>query len=158
MILQKASFYALRIVIHMTEKMTAQNNGYSFSYSDATFLSYNLAKECKIPQHYLYKVLAKLVHTGILKAHPGKKGGYSFTRNPEDITVYDIIEPFENFAKYSECFCGQDYCALYGKNNSQICPLHPILKQSVIDTFARLKSITITDLIKTKQSKKLASQ
>ncbi len=144
-------------MVHMAENMkkttrecpTSKTND-SPTNANAPFLSSHLSKACGIPPHYLYKILSKLVHAGILIAHPGKKGGYNLQKDPNDLTLYEIIEPFENFSNYSNCFCGQHPCLLYGKNPSyKQCPLHPIIKDNVIQMFAKFKSITLQSLLNT---------
>lgn len=135
-------------MIHMAKSIEKLNNNGSPNQINTPFFSHNLVKACGVPPHYLYKILSKLVHADILSARPGKKGGYTFKKKADDLTLYEIIEPFENLTEYSNCFCEEHICTLYGKKSPyKTCPLHPIFKQSVIEIFSRLKSITLRSLI-----------
>ncbi|MEX2229849.1 MAG: Rrf2 family transcriptional regulator [Dehalococcoidia bacterium] len=45
-----------------------------------------------IPKKYLSQILAPLVRRGLLTATAGPDGGYTLTREPERITLLDVIE------------------------------------------------------------------
>jgi Rrf2 family cysteine metabolism transcriptional repressor len=51
-----------------------------------------LARRRDIPVQFLEQLFAVLRRAGILKSQRGVKGGYSFARDPSDITVLEIVE------------------------------------------------------------------
>ena len=51
-----------------------------------------LAKRRDIPVQFLEQLFANLRRAGILKSQRGVKGGYSFARDPSEITVLEIVE------------------------------------------------------------------
>jgi Rrf2 family protein len=51
-----------------------------------------LARRREIPVQFLEQLFAVLRRAGVLKSQRGVKGGYSFGRAPEDITVLEIVE------------------------------------------------------------------
>ena len=51
-----------------------------------------LARRRDIPVQFLEQLFAVLRRGGILKSQRGVKGGYSFAREPEQITVLEIVE------------------------------------------------------------------
>src|SRR5213083_635879 len=51
-----------------------------------------LAKRRGIPVQFLEQLFAVLRRAGILRSQRGVKGGYSFARDPSDITVLEIVE------------------------------------------------------------------
>ena len=51
-----------------------------------------LARRRDIPVQFLEQLFAVLRRAGILKSQRGVKGGYSFAREPSDVTVLDIVE------------------------------------------------------------------
>jgi Rrf2 family transcriptional regulator, cysteine metabolism repressor len=51
-----------------------------------------LAKRRDIPVQFLEQLFAALRRAGILKSQRGVKGGYSFAREPADITVIEVVE------------------------------------------------------------------
>ena len=51
-----------------------------------------LARRRDIPVQFLEQLFAALRRAGILRSQRGVKGGYSFARDPSDITVLEIVE------------------------------------------------------------------
>jgi Rrf2 family protein len=51
-----------------------------------------LAESRDIPLHFLEQLLAGLRRAGILQSQRGVKGGYSFRRDPAEVTVLEIVE------------------------------------------------------------------
>src|SRR5262245_32403171 len=54
-----------------------------------------LAKHGEMPPRFLLQILGTLVSRGILRSTRGVDGGYCINRRPEEITLLDIIESFE---------------------------------------------------------------
>ncbi len=51
-----------------------------------------LARRREIPVQFLEQLFAVLRRAGLLKSQRGVKGGYSFARDPADITVLELVE------------------------------------------------------------------
>jgi Rrf2 family cysteine metabolism transcriptional repressor len=51
-----------------------------------------LARRGDIPVQFLEHLFATLRRAGVLRSQRGVKGGYSFARSPEEITVLEIVE------------------------------------------------------------------
>ena len=51
-----------------------------------------LAKRRDIPVQFLEQLFASLRRAGVLKSQRGVKGGYSFAREPSDVTVLEVVE------------------------------------------------------------------
>jgi Rrf2 family cysteine metabolism transcriptional repressor len=51
-----------------------------------------LARRRDIPVQFLEQLFAVLRRAGVLKSQRGVKGGYSFARDPGEITVLEIVE------------------------------------------------------------------
>ena len=51
-----------------------------------------LARRREIPVQFLEQLFAVLRRGGILKSQRGVKGGYSFAREPSEITVLELVE------------------------------------------------------------------
>jgi Rrf2 family transcriptional regulator, cysteine metabolism repressor len=51
-----------------------------------------LARRRDIPVQFLEQLFAVLRRAGILKSQRGVKGGYSFAREPSDVTVLEVVE------------------------------------------------------------------
>ena len=54
-----------------------------------------IARRRDIPVQFLEGLFATLRRAGILQSQRGVKGGYSFARAPEEVTVLDVVEALE---------------------------------------------------------------
>lgn len=51
-----------------------------------------LARRREIPVQFLEQLFAVMRRAGVLRSQRGVKGGYSFAREPSEITVLEIVE------------------------------------------------------------------
>jgi Rrf2 family transcriptional regulator, cysteine metabolism repressor len=51
-----------------------------------------LARRRAIPPQFLEQLFAVLRRAGLLRSQRGVKGGYSFARTPDEITVLELVE------------------------------------------------------------------
>ncbi len=56
-----------------------------------------------VTQRYCLKILHKLTKGEIVKSYKGAKGGYVLSREPETITLYEIIELISGPISFSQC-------------------------------------------------------
>ena len=54
-----------------------------------------IARRRDIPVQFLEGLFATLRRAGILQSQRGVKGGYTFARPPEEITVLEVVESLE---------------------------------------------------------------
>jgi len=54
-----------------------------------------LAEAQEIPLQFLEHILLELKHAGVVRARRGARGGYWLAREPEDVTVADVIRAVE---------------------------------------------------------------
>jgi Rrf2 family protein len=54
-----------------------------------------IARRRDIPVQFLEGMFATLRRAGILQSQRGVKGGYSFARPPQEVTVLDVVEALE---------------------------------------------------------------
>ena len=54
-----------------------------------------IARRREIPVQFLEGLFATLRRAGILQSQRGVKGGYSFARPPEELTVLEVVESLE---------------------------------------------------------------
>lgn len=55
-----------------------------------------LAHEGQMPERFLLQILRSLVNHGVLHSTRGVEGGYCLARTPEEISLGDIVDAFEN--------------------------------------------------------------
>ncbi len=70
----------------------------------------DLAAEAGIPLPMTSKILKALARVGLLVSHRGVKGGYSLAREPEAITVAQIIGALEGPIAITECTDAESDC------------------------------------------------
>ena len=124
--------YAIRIVCYLA----AQRQMISTS---------ELSQELSVPSSYIPKITKKLKQAGIIKACEGIKGGYQIAKQPENISLRDVISCTESTMVISRCLEKEGGCS---KNYIACCKVHQILLdlQNIYNN--RLESVKISDIIR----------
>ncbi len=65
-----------------------------------------MAQELEVPGEYLAKVLCRLKGEGIVASTRGNRGGYRLAHRPGDLTVEDVVFPFEQPRPLRRCLLG----------------------------------------------------
>ncbi len=73
-----------------------------------------IAKEQHIPEPYLLRISADLVRAGLIESRRGPGGGHRLAKNPDDITVGDIIECVEHSFATLDCIAEPNACLISG--------------------------------------------
>lgn len=100
MLFSRESEYAIQTLLHMA--------GQPKEYY--TYIR-KIAAELDIPFFYLSKILNKLVKAGILSSLRGLKGGIKFARDPEEISIYDVISTMDGEEIFNQCVLGLPACS-----------------------------------------------
>jgi Rrf2 family protein len=69
-----------------------------------------LARNCDVSEAFLAKIFQMLSQQHIVKSHRGVKGGFSLGRNPEEITLRDIVEVCEGGIALNHCLRDSNRC------------------------------------------------
>lgn len=100
-----------------------------------------IAREIGAPRNYLGKLLKALADRGILLSQKGKGGGFRLSRDPRDVTLFEVMLPIEKLDRWSGCFLGKARCS-----ERSPCPLHSRWKP-VRDAYLDfLKTTTVADV------------
>ncbi len=78
-----------------------------------------IAEATSVPEHYLQKVMRRLVVAGICDSMKGHNGGFRLRRPPEEITLLDVLLAVDFNPIAHRCMFGFESC---GEENP--CPLH----------------------------------
>ena len=89
-----------------------------------------LAKEIGAPVNYLGKLLHILAREGVLLSRKGVGGGVRLAREPYKISLYDALNPFEDFSHWDDCLLGHDLCP--GNNPCTLANRWNPIRESVI--------------------------
>lgn len=103
----------------------------------------DLALESGFPLPTVSKLLKLLLQSGFLISHRGIKGGYSLAREPQDISVAEIIAALEGPIAITEC--STDISGLC--DFERCCPIKS--NQRIINQVVRgaLEKLTLNDLL-----------
>ena len=90
--------YAIRIVCYLA----AQRQMISTS---------ELSQELSVPSSYIPKITKKLKQAGIIKACEGTNGGYMMAKQPENISLLEIISCVEETMAINRCLEEDRFCS-----------------------------------------------
>ena len=127
--LTRASSYALHAVAYMAAQK-----------SDRPVASHKIAAERKIPERFLLKVLKPLVSARVLESIKGPNGGYKLRREPDDITMLEIIEAVDGPIRGQASFARDETDGALNKRLDQIC------NQAADQVRKQLSKVKISDL------------
>ena len=91
---------------------------------------------------YLAKVMQKLSAAEIVSSAEGKKGGYTLSRDAEEINLAQIMEIFEAEENIYECVDEIHNCKIKDR-----CKIHRVFAQAYQKMLAELEQTTIKDII-----------
>ena len=131
MILSASAAHALRAVAWLAA-----------DESRGATLGRELARRVEVPAPYLAKVLATLARTGVLTASRGVRGGYRLARPAREISLMQIVEPFEGKRARPGCLLRPDQPC----REDAACSAHvawSVIKQTYLGF---LESTTLADI------------
>lgn len=65
---------------------------YLKNHPDRVSVLGEVAAGTRIPQAFLSKILQKMIKRGLVKSSKGKKGGFCLAKDPNNISVYNIMQ------------------------------------------------------------------
>ncbi|MFP4020075.1 MAG: RrF2 family transcriptional regulator [Halanaerobium sp.] len=101
-----------------------------------------LAEIENVSSSYLAKVMQKLSAAGIVSSAEGKKGGYTLSREAEEINLAQIMELFEAKDNVFECVDEIRGCKIKDR-----CKIHRVFGKAYQKMLAELAETTIKDII-----------
>ncbi len=103
-----------------------------------------IAEEYRIPLELLAKVLQTLAKHGVIESHNGPKGGYVLSREPNKITITQVLDAIEGPLGITDCSHEKDGEACLQMDYCNI--RTPLLK--IQDSIQQLlSSMTIEDMM-----------
>lgn len=69
-----------------------------------------ISKDLDLPSPFLGKILQNLVKEGMLSSTKGPHGGFSLKKDPNDISMYDIVKVIDGESVFEDCFLGLKIC------------------------------------------------
>ena len=110
-----------------------------------------IAEREGIPEAYLEQLIAVLKREGLVNSTRGAQGGYMLARQPEEITVGDVLRALEGGLSLVDCIDEEDAC---GK--SCACPSRIVWMKLRDGLNAIVDGITLRDMVE--DHKRLCAQ
>ncbi len=130
--LTKAGEYGLRAVRYLVE------NG-----DEARISIGDISTNKNIPEPFLRKLFKPLVQQGIINSTRGVSGGVRLARQPEEITVLEVVEALEGPLALNECLLDDAACEFLAE-----CGMHDVWEEAQAAMAKVLRSKNLTDLTK----------
>lgn len=111
--INQESDYAFRIVLMLSKEGVGNR-------LDAKTLS----EQGSIPLRFLLKLTRKLTQAEIVKSFRGINGGYSITKEPETITLKDVVEAIQGPIVVTRCIYDKNASSA---NKTSYCSIHKAL-------------------------------
>lgn len=83
-----------------------------------------IAEQQEIPTQYLSKILQQLVKHKILDSMKGPNGGFFFKKDPEKLTLLEIVTILDGTDLFDQCGIGLKKCS-----DKDPCPIHHEFKK-----------------------------
>lgn len=100
--------YAVRVVLALSKKE-----------KDRLFPTSEIGREMLIPPVLLQRIVAELAGGGFINTQVGRDGGIALARDPEQITLLQVVERFEGELYLSDCVLKPGECPF-----DSLCPVH----------------------------------
>ena len=98
--------------------------------------------EIGVPEDYLEQLLGNLRRAGLVNTVRGAQGGYRLAKEPQEMTVGDIIDATEGPLSISDCLNDEGCCQRSGQCRTR--RVWEYLSTSINDV---LQSITLRDML-----------
>ncbi len=110
-----------------------------------------LAKLQRIPRTFLSKMLGRCAKAGIVRAKTGPAGGMSLLRDPERVSILEIIEACEGDLRRSRCvFYVERSC------DGPACPVYCPLRRKEDNLRQEMGKTTLAEMARSLQDHPLA--
>lgn len=120
--------YALRAVVYLA------------SQDHEPRTTQQIAAATQVRSGYLAKVMQELARQGLVSSQRGLHGGFTLTRSPEELTVYEVVQAVDPLQRIRSCPLGI-------KGHMNLCPLHRRLDDALKSVEDALKRSTIRELL-----------
>jgi Rrf2 family iron-sulfur cluster assembly transcriptional regulator len=104
-----------------------------------------ISSDLDLPMPFLAKILQQLTKQKILSSTKGPHGGFSILRDPQTITLYDIVKTIDGEEIFTNCIMHNGPCITID-NTKKPCPLHEDYSKTRIDRINLFRNKTIYDL------------
>ena len=130
MIITRATEYSIRAVLHLAE-----------NHPTPVISKQKICEQEGITPAFLTKILQPLIRGGIVRSKRGSGGGFALARDPERLTLLDVMAATEEPMILNVCLLGERAC-----EREPTCPIHELwaeARERIEDVFSKK---TVADL------------
>lgn len=128
--LTRAGEYAIRCMIYLAHK----GEGVLVPKQE-------IAERAEIPTHFLAKIAQQLSKAHLLAIKQGPKGGYYLLKNPEDISLLQVVEVMIGEIFLNDCVDRPGSCTV-----SERCSVHKVWEQARTQLRETLAAFSLAQL------------
>lgn len=128
--LSQTSEYALRAVLYV-----AASGGAAVKIDQ-------IAEALAVPRNYLSKTLHHLARVGVLSSGRGPNGGFRLAVPPEELTLSQVVGPFDPFVEGKQCLLGRTVCS-----DASPCAAHGRWQEISTQVCSFFRETSIADLL-----------
>lgn len=136
--LSTRSRYGLRLMFEL-----------ALNFNKGTVFLKDIAERQDLSEKYLSKLIIPLKAAKLVNSARGAHGGYTVARDPETITVKEIVEALEGDLSLVECLKNASVC-----DSVEVCPTREIWRSLEREMRKVLENITLQSIVKDHQEKK----
>jgi Rrf2 family transcriptional regulator, iron-sulfur cluster assembly transcription factor len=111
--LSNTSKYALRGLIYLAK----------YAKDDNRIGIKKISKDLSISSPFLGKILQNLVKQKLLVSTKGPNGGFSLSKSPDEISLWDIVTNVDGEEYFTNCLIGLRPCVTHDPSKP-LCPIH----------------------------------
>lgn len=106
-----------------------------------------ISNDLGLPTPFLAKILQQLAKQKILSSSKGPHGGFAILKDPQKITLLDIVNSIDGNDVFTNCVMHNGSCEGV-KVDKKHCPLHEDYEKTRRDLIMLFTNKTINDLVK----------
>ncbi|HUG20769.1 MAG TPA: Rrf2 family transcriptional regulator, partial [Planctomycetaceae bacterium] len=114
---------------------------YLSRYPDSPQPTEEIAEATKVPAPYLSKVLQAMAKSGLVKSHRGLHGGFSLVKDPQELTILEVVNSVDPIKRIKICPLGLES---HGVN---LCPLHFRVDQALAEVERAFAATTLAEVL-----------
>ena len=129
--ISKTNQYAIRAVVYLAQEA-----------ADHPIRARQVAGGLGLPANYLSKILHALARAGVLASERGPHGGFRLARAPEQLSLAEVMAPFDSVVQQRTCLLGRAECS-----DDKPCRLHDRWKAASDPVIEFFNHTMVADLI-----------
>lgn len=135
MVITRATEFAVRTVIYLAQQP-----------KNEIVFKKDICRTQGVTPAFLTKIMQPLIKVGIVRSQRGVGGGFLLDRDPNQITMLDILQAEEGQLRLNHCLVDTDFCPRDG-----YCSAHEVWYETQHEMSKVLKRYSIADLVRREQ-------